>query len=140
MATKLKSPRANTEKNDRITLRISGKDKFALELLARKKKTTLSALVLELCDPAMKEGLTITKRNQKIYIPDTAYNPLAPDRLVKLAQVAPEMLDDREQVLWTAIQENSDYWNGSSPRFDMIRELWDSINLEADTLLKAYGS
>ena len=136
---KIKRSRAGTDKKDRITLRVSGRDKFALELLARKKKTTLSALVLELCEPAPKEELTTPNRKEKIYIPVAAYNPLAPDRLVKLAQVAPDLLDDREQVLWTAIQENSDYWDGDEPKFTMIRELWDYIEKEADNLTSLHG-
>jgi len=139
MATKLRLRKAGSDKNDRITLRISGRDKFALELLARKRKTTLSALVLELCSPAMKEGLTVNNRKETIYIPAAAYDPLAPDRLVKLAQLAPELLDDREQVLWTAIKENSDCWDGTVPDFSIIRELWEFINKDADLLIKDYG-
>ena len=139
MAMKIKLPSKSAEKNNRLTLRISGRDKFALELLAQNKKTTLSALVLELCGPELRKELTFNKRNEEIYIPAAAYATLAPDRLVKLAQVAPEYLDDREQVLWTIIQENPKYWKGKVAKYSVIRQKWEAIQRDADYLIKIHG-
>lgn len=135
--------RTNTEKGARLALRISAKEKFALELLAQKEGLTLSTIVMKALERPLKEGLTISKSNKKnsesIYIPDEAYDPLIPDRLVRLALVAPELLTDSEKVIWKVIQENTIYMNNGLPDFKAIRDKWKSIQAEAKELHNQYA-
>jgi len=128
--------------NDRLTLRISSKDKFSLELLAQKKGLTLSALFLQLIEKPLKAELTITPAGEKnsVYIPDAAYDPLAPDRLVKLAMIAPELLTESEQVIWKVIKEDMDYWKNENPVLKPIRDSWLVIQNEAKNLLEQHSN
>ena len=131
--------KSNPDKAERLGLRISAKDKFALELLALKKGTTVSALVMEAVRDPLVNGLTTTARvggeEKVVYIPDEAYDPLVPDRTVKLAMVAPDLLSDREQVIWKVIQEDPAYIGEEGPNYKAIRDRWDSIESTADDLL-----
>lgn len=140
--TFLKNMRA--EKSDRLALRISAKNKFALELLAQKEGLSLSTLFMQILEKPLKEGLTISKQNgrqtRQIFIPDEAYDPLIPDRLVKLAMIAPELLNDREKVIWKVIQEKSAYYSDGSPNFKVIRDGWESIQIDAEELLKKHSN
>ncbi|TLM67202.1 MAG: hypothetical protein FDZ69_04750 [Deltaproteobacteria bacterium] len=136
----VKRRKSNPDKSDRLALRISGKDRFALELLAQKKGTTVSALVMEALRGPLAEGLTVTKENGRtIYLPDEVYDPLLPDRVVKLAMTAPEFLSDSEAVVWKVIQEDPAYMGTDGPNFKMIRDRWASIKSTADDLLKKHS-
>lgn len=127
------------DKADRLALRINARDKFALELLAQKKGTTVTALVMEFIRKPLEKELTVTRNlngnEETLYIPDEVYDPLLPDRTVKLAQVAPELLSDNEKVIWKVIQENPAYMLDGVPRLKAIRERWESIKSYADELL-----
>ncbi|BCR05314.1 hypothetical protein DESUT3_23830 [Desulfuromonas versatilis] len=142
--TAAKGRRSSPDKADRLALRISAKDKFALELLAQKKGTTVSALILDAIRVPLEQGLTIIKREGGVeveaYIPDEVYDPLEPDRIVKLALIAPEFLSDLEQVIWKVIQEDPAYTGEDGPKFKAIRDRWESIKSTADDLLKLHSS
>lgn len=139
-----KSRKSNPDKAERLALRINAKDKFALELLAQKQGTTVSALIMESIRRPLEEGLTVTKtgcgENKTIYLPDEAYDPLLPDRTIKLALVAPEFLSDYEQIIWKVVQEDPAYMGEGVPNFKAIRDRWESIKSTADDLLKLHSS
>lgn len=134
---------------DRLSLRLSSKSKFSIELLARAKETSLSSLVLGALELKSRKELTRTVTHKdgsedKTYLPDVIWDPLIPDRLVKLATFAPNLLTDRERVVWTVIGENGRFWiTGSeprTPRLDVIRTQWDQIQSDADALMGKHGS
>lgn len=136
-------------KSDRLNLRISPKLKYGLELLARKEGKTLSALIEEVTSPVVVERLTEQRKKpgdrvqQEVSILDESWHTLAPDRLVKLAQLAPEYLSDREQTIWTVIGEHAGYWRDETsqvPDMGAIRGNWEAIELQADEYLKKFGS
>lgn len=134
--------KTSADKDQRLTLRISGKDKFAFELLARKEGLSLSALFKKILDESLKKGLTLPRSDnskEQVYIPDIAYDPLVPDRLVKLAQASPDLLTDREQVIWKVIQENPAYWSNNSPDFSSIRNRWSSIQSDSEAMLDQFS-
>jgi len=136
--------KSKAERGDTLTLRISSKDKFALELLAQKNDSTLSYIVMEALRKPLKDGLTIERgkgrQKNRIYVPDIAYDPLLPDRLVKLSMAAPKLLSDRQQVEWKIIQENSGYWTtNGSPEYKKIRDAWDDIQKLTDEALDTYA-
>lgn len=137
MAVKFLNKKA--DKDERLTLRISAKDKFAMELLAKKEGMTISAFFIQVIQKPLKEGLTTTKKSKRVYIPDVAYDPLLPDRTVKLALVAPELLTAHETVIWKVIQENTKYFSDNSPNYKDIRDEWDSIETKANELIKQYS-
>jgi len=135
--------KSKAEKGDTLTLRISTKDKFALDLLATIQRKSLSSIVMEAIQKPLRDGLTMEIKGGRgkspIYIPDVAYDPLIPDRLVKLAMVAPDLLTEREKVVWKIVQEDSVFWTDNTPTLSKIRANWDSIQTETDKLLDSYS-
>ncbi len=131
--------KSKAEKGATLTLRISGKDKFALDLLSNIQDRSLSSIVMEALREPLRAGLTMEKKEGRgkkaIYIPDVTYDPLLPHRIVNLALTAPELLTNREKVIWTVIQENPTYMNKGTPNLKRIKERWESIETEADELL-----
>jgi len=142
MAIKIRR-KSRAEKDKTLTLRISDKNKFALELLATIQGRSLSSIVMEALQEPLKAGLTREKKEGRnivpIYIPDVAYDLLPPDRFVKLALAAPDLLTEREKVLWKVITENPAYMNEDTPNFKTIRLRWESIQTDADELLDKYS-
>ena len=135
--------KSKAEKGDTLTLRISAKDKFALELLSNIQDRSLSSIVMEALREPLKAGLTMEKKEGRgktsVYIPDVTYHPLLPHRIVNLALTAPDLLTNREKVIWTVIQENPAYMNEGTPDLKRIKERWESIQTEADELLDKHS-
>jgi hypothetical protein len=133
----------------RLNLRIAPKVRYGLELLSAKERKSLSALFEEFATQLMNERLTERRkrpgeqREVQISILDETWDPLAPDRLVKLALLAPDYLSDRDKTIWTVIQENPDFWRDKSnqtPNMVLIRDSWDSIEKQAEEYLGKHGS
>ncbi len=136
--------KSNTAKHDRLTLRLSGKERFAIELLALKEGVTVSRIIMRTLEPTLKAALTIeqVKGSQKenIYIPDASFDSVPPDRLVKLALIAPNFLSETDAVIWKVIQEDTSLWDKGKPNFKMIRESWKAINKTAQELVDTYSN
>ncbi|MEO5355047.1 MAG: hypothetical protein H7835_17810 [Magnetococcus sp. XQGC-1] len=70
------------------------------------------------------------------YLPDRVWDPVEPDRLVKLAQNRPDLLTHHEQLMWKAIRENHDWCRtlGAkyAPNIKAIRRDWAAIQRQAD--------
>lgn len=141
---KITPKKSSPARHERLTLRLSAKERFSLELLALKEGITVSRLLMKIAEPAIREGLTIEKvkgrPKEKIYIPDEAFDPLEPDRIVKLAMIAPNLLSDTNAVIWKVIQEDQTYWIAEKPDFDSIRNNWDSINKRAQELIEKFST
>ena len=135
-------------KSDRLNLRIAPRAKFGLELLAKKERKTPSAIFEEALTRLFEERLREERRvpgeqgTVQVSLLDETWDALAPDRLVKLARLAPEYLDDKERAIWTVIRERADCWRDKeteSPNMPAIREAWSSIEAEADRYLEQFG-
>ncbi len=132
-------------KSETLTLRVSGRTKLAIELLAQKEGTTLSAIVMEAMEQPIKDGLTVFKvapngTQEQVFLPDLIYDPLEPDQEVKLAVNAPELLTDRQRVVWKVIIEDRKYsTKNGDPNISAIRSDWLKIQRAADQLTKAHG-
>ncbi len=136
--------KSKAERGDTLTLRMPVKDKFALELLGTIQDRTLSSIVIEALQEPLRNGLTIKKKKgnktESVYLPDVVFDPLVPDRLVKLAMTAPNFLSQRDQVAWKVISENPAFWSDREPKFNAIRDRWDSIQSETDELLDQFSN
>jgi hypothetical protein len=133
---------------ERLSLRLSSQAKFSIELLARIKETSLSRLVLDALELKSREELTrkVVRDDgseEEVYLPEAVWDPLMPDRLVKLATYAAELLTEPERVQWTVISENNRFWtadnDGKEPRLQAIRSHWDDIQAEAEALMNAHA-
>ena len=136
---KLKIRRRSTDKNERLSLRIPGEDKYALELLAKKRNTTISSLLMDLIRDQLTHELTVPissgdKRGKRAYLPKETYDPLYVDRFVKLACLSTDFLSDEERIIWKVIKEEPYYWSVDEPNFKEIREDWDKIKKQAEEM------
>lgn len=134
------------EKDERLAIRVSAKDKFAIELYAQKHGKTISAVAKEAIDAVLKHpdtGLFTTSADgrETVYVPDTCWDPLAPDRLAKLGLYAPGLLNDQDRLLWKVIEEDRQYWQANGElKFSAVREDWIKIQEKATQLLTNHGS
>jgi|APSaa5957512535_1039671.scaffolds.fasta_scaffold58521_2 hypothetical protein len=129
---------SRADKDERIAIRVSAKDKFAIELLAQKLGKTISALAKEALEKSLKDpesGLLISRGSKQAYLPDLCWDPIESDRLVKLAMHAPHLLTNNDMLRWKVIAESKIYMStDGKPNFKKIRGDWQKITLKATEL------
>ncbi len=130
-------------RDERLAIRLSPQDKFAAELYARKHDETVSSAIKSLMTAVFKSsdsGLYKHIGEDEVFLPSVCWDELYPDRVVKLALNAPELLDRNESIYWKVIEENAQYWTGKKePDFKRIRAEWDQITATAMKMLDEYG-
>ena len=85
-------------------------------------------------------GLYKRVEGVEVFLPTVCWDELYPDRVVKIALHAPELLDRNESVYWKVIEENKDFWKGKQvPNFQKIRSEWSKIALAAMKMLEEHG-
>lgn len=124
MATR-KSGGAKTVRTETVTVRLDPELRYLAEIAARVQRRTLSsyvewAIIESLERVYVLQDTTITQMANRIWDVDE------PDRFVKLALHAPDLLNYDEQVLWKVIREYPALWQGRRTRND-----WESIISEA---------
>ncbi len=118
-----------------LTVRLSPKMKFGLELLSRKQHRSLSAIVQHLLDRELRENLYVPIdvvepdgdfHVEKRRLVDLVWDPYEPDRLVKLGLHSPDLLDLDEELKWKVIQDDyKRYWHSAGkPNYKAIRDDW----------------
>ena len=129
---------SKADKDERLAIRVSAKDKFAIELLALKLGKTISALAKEALEKSLKDpetGLLINRGSKQAYLPDLCWDPIESDRFVKLAIHAPYLLTNNDMVRWKVITESRMYMStDEKPNFKKIRSDWQKITLKATEL------
>ena len=129
-----------------VTVRLSPKHRFALDLLARVKRQTVSAVIEELIRDRVGEALKAVgpkpqSRPEKLAraLLDTGevgelllhvWDPREPDRFLNLAMTAPGLLTEEEELLWRLIQESSLHRKGEPDR-ERLREHWPAVQRAA---------
>jgi len=137
-------------KGETITIRVPPKTKFALELAARRKHSSISSVVLNLIEPFLRgqeSGLMVFKDSatnmgqERVFVHELAWDPYEPDRLVKLALADESLLTYDEELRWKVIKDNPEYWDHNmSPLFNEIRLKWSQICHEAEEQQIKFGS
>jgi len=132
-----------TEKEERLSLRVTARDKFAVDLYGRMTEKTISAIAKEALEMILKKpetGLYRKIEGEDKYLPDLCWDPLEPDRLLKLAKFAPDLMSDIEQVTWKVISGDATYFRDfEQTNLDAIRDNWDEIKLKAEELYKRFA-
>ncbi len=134
-------------KGEVITLRLTPRTRYGLELLARQQRRTLSSVAEWAFHEAFKtESIAPSTGEEKTLKEalDDLWDPVEPDRLVKLAQKYPSLLTYEEDLIWKVIKEEPSFWfkdkglppggllsgfTSMPPRPNMkrIRRLWPAI-------------
>ena len=143
-----KSKVGTTAKSDVITIRLSPKLKYGLELLAREQHRPLSSVVTWAIEQAindpedglrknMSKGLKVAEPKQML---DVLWDVDPADRLVKLANHWPELMDFFDEILVRAIKNNGWGWpkKGDSAT-EKMRQMWPDIMFDSDELVIYLG-
>jgi hypothetical protein len=140
------TPARGFNKTATVTIRLSPKHRFALDLLARTKRQTVSSVIEELIRDRVGEALTAIDpkpqgRPEKFAkallgageLGDLllhVWDPREPDRFVNLAMAAPGLLTEEEEFLWRLIQE-SPLWRKGEPDRERLRQHWPAVQRAA---------
>ena len=131
-----------------VTLRLTPKIRYGLEILARQQRRTLSSVAEWAFFQAFKSESIRSYAGDETTLEeaiDRLWDPLEPDRLVKLAQAHPSLLTYEEELIWKVIKEEPSFWSepkmpggllGSDytpplPDMKRIRRLWAEITAAA---------
>jgi hypothetical protein len=136
--------RGKWHRTEVITLRLTPQLRFLVELATLAKGQTVSRFVEEAVTKALREvqlresGVTLEQ------IAVAVWDPLEPDRFVKLALRYPEFLNFEQQVLWKLIVECDALWSldaqqrrnigpeaGTACDFPLLRAHWDAFKQAA---------
>ena len=129
MATK-KGGGARTTRSETVTVRLEPKLRYLAEVAARTQRRTLSSFIEWAIEDALRQAwlnpsASVATQAEKLWDVDE------PDRFVKLALAAPELLNYDEQRLWKLIKENGAVWKGSYEHQHHVGE-WHWYLIESD--------
>ncbi|HWW08137.1 hypothetical protein [Collimonas sp.] len=114
-------------KKDVLTLRVSEKTRYGLDLLSRVTGKTLSQLLTESLEPLL-QSAQLHLPNTQSNLFNLTWSPFDSDRLVNLAVTAPDLLTLDEERIWTVIREQHEFFDANGdPRRDAIRGKWPQI-------------
>jgi hypothetical protein len=120
-----------------ISVRLSPKFKFALNLMSRLQHRPVSAVIEELIRRAMgdeKSELYVVVRSkgreeERQSILDQVWDPEEPDRFAKVAMKYPRLLTHEEEIAWKRITEDAHLWESPSKlNFAAFRREWGSLS------------
>lgn len=113
-----------------LSIRFDPKLRYQVELAARVEYQNLSSFI----EDAIRERLKKVKINPFDESNDTVFSCIEqlwdvdiPDRIIKLANLFPHLLDHEEQKIWKYIRENFLYSTGDKIKIDLIRKDWKEI-------------
>ena len=136
MATKTTKKKGETSTTVSVGIRIDPKIKFALDLMGRMQKRSLTAVIEWAISNAIAQQTfrapdeTFADAIEKVWSTDE------PTRFVKQAIYMPETLTYDELRLWETIKNSMEFWTtmpGSGRayedwvRYDAVRQHWDAL-------------
>lgn len=134
------------QKTSTITVRLSPKHRYALDLLARLGRQTVSATIETLIrdrfgaeQTAPREGppdsgdadlfASAMRSGQKSAgeVLSITWDPREADRFLNVASCAPGLLTEEEELTWRLIREAPALWKGRELDREQVRIHWDAI-------------
>ena len=98
----------NTRQADTLTVRMSPRTKYGLDLIARSHGRTLASIAEWPCIEGMKTQQLTSPHGDKRpveHVLEELWDPHEPHRFVKLALHDPSLLDYHESLIWKVIDE-----------------------------------
>ncbi len=120
----MKQPK-RTKKSHTFSLRMPDQTRFGLELLATRERVQASTIVLKAIEELfVREGITSRDPGQLLSLLDKTYDESEPRRILKLHEVAPELLTSDQRKFVAEVESSSrDLDEGE------LLKLWESIDL-----------
>jgi hypothetical protein len=113
-----RKPAGEQAKGLTLTIRISPKSKFVMELLARKQRRTVSAVIewlaMQAADETFSESVEFEEdgvtHTVKRSLSDLLWDVDEVHRLINLAGLAPELMTYDEELIWSTIRNEPCFW------------------------------
>lgn len=135
------------QKSSALTLRITPRNKYGLELMARIQHRTLSSVIDWVIERTLHGGeidfmpeirMPPTKGfggleayevlpNMNCLL-DLIWSPFEHERVINLATKAPNLMTYEESLIWSKIQEQPELWNKGKLNKPLIKACWDLLN------------
>ena len=121
--------RKRAEKSAVLTIRMSGRDKYELELAARSQGRTITAMIQRALQASFEKDPDMPDINR-------LWGAHEADRLVLLAYYAPKLMTDEENSIWRIVQDELFDPDGPPEKhtdidIEDLRDNWDSIKDKA---------
>lgn len=131
MVRKVGRPSSNKAKL--ITVRLTPKMRYSVELLARvQRRQSITAVVEFAIDRLLHEKNSGLFDSESAYLPDLIWDEDEVVRFVNLCLYRPDLLDYEEGLVWRTIEMNAEYWKDFRvPDYDKIKDSWSAINSTA---------
>jgi len=118
-ATKRKAGGGKLSRSEVVQIRLDPKLKFAVDLVARKHRRTLSSLIEWAMDKVANETVVGLKEKESAWhVTNSVWDVDEADRFVNLAYKYPGILTHDEEVLWKSICECFVLWQAPSDTGD----------------------
>ncbi len=126
--------RPSAGKGKLLTVRLTPKMKYSVELLARVQRRNSVTAVIEFAIERLlhdKEAGLMNANGD--YLPDLIFDEDEVTCFVNLGLHRPDLLTYDEELIWRVIESNKKgYWKGHRvPDYDNIKTAWDEINRQA---------
>ena len=131
-------------KDERLAIRLPKRTKFALDRYSQRHEMSASSVINQvlksfLTDPSQEMVIT-SEGGREAFFGDACWDPLTPDRFLKIATLAPEFLSESEQVRWKIICEDRQYFDADGElNRRKVRDNWNEINKQERELLDFHG-
>lgn len=104
-----------TKREESLSMRITPRMRFGLELLARHRKTNIGGAVIlsvERMFETDRDGLRLVPDHglSAVNILDKVWSPYEHERFARLAQYSFNLLSDEEKYLWGVVTATAKYW------------------------------
>lgn len=131
MANKVGRP--SSGKGKLITIRLTPKMRYSVELLARIQRRNSITAVIEFALEKLLHDKATGLFDGAEFLPDLVWDDDEAIRFVKLCLSRRDLLTYDEGLVWREIEMNKVYWKGDNiPDFEKIQLDWDEINKNAE--------
>lgn len=121
--------RPSSGKGKLITIRLTPKMRYAVELLARiQRRNSITAVVEFALDKLMQDSATGLIGGNGEFLPDLIYDEDEVRCFVNLGLHRSDLLTYDEGRIWRVIESNKKYWRGVRiPDYEKIKAEWAEI-------------
>lgn len=150
MSKQSKGPRATMargyNKTSVITVRLSPKHRYALDVLARMQRQTVSTVIEGLIRKEVGAALTsldggpvkdkdadrfaralLAGNTDAGSVLNMTWDPRECDRFVNIATYTPGLMTEDEELIWRLIRETPAFWKDGEVQREALRTQWDAV-------------
>ncbi|WP_443690687.1 hypothetical protein [Pseudomonas sp.] len=141
-------PKKSEQPSVNVSLRIDPKIKFAIELLAREQKRSITGVIEWAVMQALQGQIVRTPSGNEITmleLMDLTWSPDEAERVTMLGIFSPHTLNHEETCIWTVIRSSGIFLRGENPdargmattyvpKMNFIKTVWPLLKARGKTL------